>query len=119
MSIWETSLVTQAELGQRIQQARERVSMSQRDFAEAVGKDQKAIHEYETGKRRISAVELASFARVLGVPVSYFYEGEFKTDELDQMLLQEFHSLPTDEDKKAAIQSVQVLSDTIKRHTSS
>lgn len=112
-------MVTQEELGQRIQQARERTGMSQRDFAEAVGKDQKAIYEYETGKRRISAVELASFARALGVPVSYFYEGDFKTDELDQVLLQEFHSLPTDEDKNAAIQSVRLLLDTIKRHKTS
>ncbi len=112
------SLTTQAEIGQRIQQARERLGKSQRDFAEAVGKDQKAIYEYETGKRKVSAVELASFARALGVPVSYFYEGDFKVDDLDQVLLQEFHSLPTDKDKQAAIQSVQLLSDAIKRHSS-
>jgi transcriptional regulator with XRE-family HTH domain len=113
------SVVSQAEIEQRIQQVRERVGMSQRDFAEAVGKDQKAIYEYETGKRKVSAVELAGFARVLGVPVSYFYEGDFKTNELDQMLLQEFHSLPSDEDRKTAIQSVRFLSDATKRHTPS
>lgn len=111
------SLITQAEIGQHIQKARDRVGMSQRDLADAVGKDQKAIYEYETGKRKVSAIELVNFARVLGVPISYFYEGQFQSDELDQTLLQEFHTLPTDEDKNAAIQSVRLLSDAIKRHT--
>lgn len=49
-------MVTQAELGQRIRQAREAIGLSQRDFSEAVSKDQTAISEYETGKRKVPAV---------------------------------------------------------------
>lgn len=112
-------MITQAEIGQRIQQARERVGMSQRDLAKAVGKTQKAIYEYEAGKRKLPAVELVQFARALGVQVSYFYEGDTKSEALEQKLLQEFHSLPTDEDKNTAVQSLHLLSDTIKRHMSS
>lgn len=108
--------MNQSELGQRIRRARERISMSQEKFAEAIERDQKAISEYETGKRKIAAIELPHIASVLGVPISYFFEGEFQTDELDQVLLQEFHSLSTTEDKKAAIQAVRLISDTVKRH---
>jgi len=110
--------VNQIELGQRIRQARERISMSQEKFAEAIERDQKAISEYETGKRKIAAIEIPHIAAVLGVPISYFFEGRFQTDELDQLLLQEFHALPTSEDKKAAIQAIRLISDTVKRHTS-
>lgn len=110
--------LTQAELGQRIRQARERIGMSQRDFAQAVNKDQKAISEYENGTRRVSAVELGGFANVLGIPITYFYEGEFTVDELDQMMLREFHALPTVEDKQTAIQTIRLISETINRHHS-
>ncbi|MBE7512720.1 MAG: helix-turn-helix transcriptional regulator [Anaerolineales bacterium] len=108
----------QVELGLRIRRARERIGMSQESFSEAVKRDQKAVSEYENGKRKLPATELPTFARVLGVPVSYFFEGDFQVDDLDQLLLQEFHTLPTQEDKQAAIQAVQLISDTIKRHSS-
>lgn len=90
--------------------------MSQEDFAGAVGKDQRAMSEYENGKRKVPAVELATFSRVLNVPVSYFYEGDFQIDALDQMLLQEFHQLPSLEAKEAALQVVRILSTTLHKH---
>jgi transcriptional regulator with XRE-family HTH domain len=91
--------------------------MSQEEFAHQVERDQKAVSEYENGKRKLPATELPTFARVLGVPVSYFFEGEFQADELDQLLLQEFHTLPTTEDRRTAIQAIRLISDTVKRHT--
>jgi len=108
--------VNQEELGSRIRRARKRIGMSQETLANAVDRDQKAVSEYENGKRKLPATELPILARVLGVPVSYFFEGEFIIDDLDQLLLQEFHSLPTEEDKNTAIQAVRLLSDTIRRH---
>jgi transcriptional regulator with XRE-family HTH domain len=101
--------LTQSDIGKRIRQARERIQMSQRDFAQAVGKDQKAISEYESGTRRISAVELANFAQVLKVPVAYFLPVDIETDDLDQSLLQAFHTLPTAQDKQDAISIVRSL----------
>ena len=107
--------LTQIQLGQRIRQARERVGISQRDFAQAVSKDQKAISEYEIGKRRIAAVELADFAQVLGVPITYFFEGEFGVDELDQVLLNEFRALSTQEEKQEAITILRIFANATKR----
>src|SRR5262245_28172600 len=114
---WNIVSVDQAELGLRIRRARERVGMSQEALAEAVARDQKAVSEYENGKRKLPATELPAFARVLGVPVSYFFEGDFEIDDLDQLMLQEFHSLPTQDDKHAAIQVIRLISDTVRRHS--
>lgn len=108
----------QRELGKRIRHARERVGLSQEELAEAVQRDQKAVSEYETGKRKLPATDIPTFASVLGVPFSYFFDGELHLDELDQVLLQEFHTLPTQEDKHTALQAVRLISDTVRRHTS-
>jgi len=111
-------LVTQAEIGQRIQQARERVGMSQRDFSEAVGKDQTAVSLYESGKRKVAATELSLFAQVLQVPVSYFYGGDIQPDDLDHLLLSEFRKLPSLEAKQFVLQMVRALSSLFKQHAS-
>ncbi|MHB8625522.1 MAG: helix-turn-helix domain-containing protein [Aggregatilineales bacterium] len=117
MQISNRVLVNAVELGQRIRRARERLGMSQEAFASAVERDQKAVSEYENGKRKLPATELPVFASVLGVPISYFYEGNFQVDDLDQLILHEFRALPTPEDKHAAIQAVHLISDTVKRHS--
>lgn len=108
--------MNQEELGLRIRHARERIGMSQEALAEQISRDQKAVSEYENGKRKLPATELPTLAGVLGVPVSYFFEGDFLIDDLDQLLLQEFHTLPTKADKQTAIQTVRLLSDAIRRH---
>lgn len=96
-------------LGVRIREARERLGMSQEDFALAVAKDQRAISEYERGKRKLSVTDLPTFAQVLGVPVLYFYEGELTHHDLDFVVLDEFRRLPTPEAKHAAIQIIRIL----------
>lgn len=115
----EYLMASQIEIGQRIRKARERVGMSQEDFAHAVNKDQRAISEYENGKRKVSASELSVFASVLSIPISYFYEGDFQIDELDQLVLQEFHKLPTVEAKEAVLQVLRIFSNTLKNHSAS
>jgi len=112
-------LTTQSEIGHRIRQARDNIGMSQRDFSDAVKKDQTAISEYETGKRKVPAVELSLFAQVLQVPVSYFYESDIQPDDLDHILLREFRKLPNLEAKQLVLQMVRALSSLLKQHSSS
>lgn len=109
----------QSDLGKRIRLARERIGMSQEVLAERVERDQKAISEYETGKRKLPAVELPLYAVALGVPVIYFFDGDFQIDELDQVLLKEFHGLSTHEDKRAAIEAIRLISEVVRRYTGS
>ena len=82
------------QLGQRIRRAREARNLSQEEFAVLVDKDQTAISAYENGKRRVSAVDLATFAEKLRYPIVYFYEGDFKPTALDDVLLNQFHKIP-------------------------
>ena len=110
-------MVSQVEIGQRIRTARERVGMTQEEFADAVKKDQRAISEYENGKRKVPAVELAVFADELSVPVSYFYEGDKHTDTLDQIILQECRKLPSEEAKEAVLQVIRIFSKSLKKHS--
>jgi transcriptional regulator with XRE-family HTH domain len=100
-------------LGSRVRQARERLGLSQEEFAALVSKDQGAISEYENGKRRISAVDLPTFAQVLNVPLLYFYEGEIGVHDLERAMLQEFQYLPSSEAKQAVIEIIRILTNTL------
>jgi transcriptional regulator with XRE-family HTH domain len=99
-------------LGSRIRQARELRGFSQEDFAAAVSRDQGAISEYENGKRKLSAVDLLAFAKILDMPLLYFYQGEISMEDLDRAMIDEFRRLPTPETKQAAIQIIRTFADT-------
>lgn len=105
--------------GERLRQARERSRITQEDLAEKVGKDQRAISEYENGKRRLSAVDLPLIARALGVSILYFFEGETISSDFDAALLHEFSRLPTDEAKKSVVELVRIMGDVIWSQSSS
>jgi transcriptional regulator with XRE-family HTH domain len=103
-------------LGARIRQAREHANLTQEALAERTSKDQRAVSEYESGKRRLSAIDLPTFATALNVPLLYFFEGELSEQDLDRVVLTEFHHLPTFEAKQSAIEFVQMLSKVISFH---
>lgn len=64
-----------AHLGRSLRIRRRLVGMSQRQLAEACGScTQQQIQKYESGVA-MQATTLWRFARALGVPVDYFYEG--------------------------------------------
>jgi repressor LexA len=99
------------ELGERIRKAREQLGLSQEDFAQRISRDQRAVSEYENGKRRISVTDLPTFARVLNVPLLYFFEGELELTDLDRLLLEEFHRLSTPQSRQSAVALLRVFSD--------
>ncbi|MBI5668042.1 MAG: helix-turn-helix transcriptional regulator [Chloroflexi bacterium] len=102
--------------GERIRKARERLGITQETLAERSGKDQRAISEYENGKRRLSAIDLPVFAKALDVPILYFFEGEINRNDFDAALLQEFNKLPTEAAKASAIELVRIFCNSIKSH---
>src|SRR5258707_6173121 len=97
-------------LGARIRQARERLGLSQEDLAAAVAKDQGSVSEYESGKRRLSAIDLPAFAKTLHMPLLYFYEGDVTQTDIDRLLLDEFRQLPSTEAQQAVIDIIRILS---------
>ncbi len=104
-------------LGQRIRQAREQHGLSQEEFADLISRDQRAVSEYENGKRKITVTELPRFAEALAMPLAYFYEEAIALDDLDHTLLQAFHQLPDDGARQEAIDMMRLLSKMLRRPT--
>lgn len=63
------------ELGARIAVYRKQQGFSQLQLAEMVDCSQQMIGDYETGRRRIPACNLASIAEALGAPASELLDG--------------------------------------------
>jgi transcriptional regulator with XRE-family HTH domain len=61
-------------VGRRVRLRRGMLGISQTQLAQQVGLTFQAIQKYERGENRISASRLHQFARILDVPVAYFFE---------------------------------------------
>ena len=61
-------------VGVRLRQRRNLVGLSQTKLSETVGLTFQQIQKYENGTNRISSSRLYEFAKVLNVPVSYFFD---------------------------------------------
>lgn len=100
-------------LGLRIRQARETKGLSQDDLALEMGKDQRAISEYERGDRRVIATDIPLFAQILDVSTEYFFKDVDENQELIDRILQQFHRLPDRRTQEAAIDLIRVFSDVL------
>lgn len=61
-------------VGSRVRLRRVLLGMSQSRLGEAVGLTFQQVQKYERGANRISSSRLFDFSRVLGVPVSFFFD---------------------------------------------
>ena len=62
-------------VGSRIRMRRQLIGMSQEKLGELLGITFQQVQKYEKGANRISASRMQNIAQVLGVPVSYFFDG--------------------------------------------
>jgi len=62
-------------VGLRIRERRIMLGLSQQQLAQMIGVTYQQAHKYERGLNRISAGRLFEIAQVLGVPISWFFEG--------------------------------------------
>ena len=67
--------VIDAHVGHRVRMRRTLVGMSQERLGELLGLTFQQVQKYERGMNRIGAGRLYELAGILGVPVSFFYEG--------------------------------------------
>ncbi len=76
-------------VGKRVRLRRVQVDVSQADLAKAVGVSFQQIQKYEKGTNRISCSRLSEIAKVLRVPIIYFFSGtpskEKESSLLDQL----------------------------------
>ncbi len=62
-------------VGARVRMRRMLAGVSQEKLGEALGLTFQQVQKYEKGTNRISASRLQNIAKILGVPVSFFFEG--------------------------------------------
>lgn len=62
-------------VGSRVKMRRMLISMSQEKLGDALGITFQQVQKYERGTNRIGASRLHRIAQILGVPVTFFYEG--------------------------------------------
>ena len=65
---------TDVHVGSRVRLRRNMLGMSQEKLGESLGITFQQIQKYEKGANRVGASRLQAIARVLGVPVSFFFE---------------------------------------------
>ncbi len=64
-----------AHVGGRVRAGRTLIGMNQTELGKHVGLTQQQILKYENGMNRIGASRLWRFSRILGQPISWFFEG--------------------------------------------
>jgi transcriptional regulator with XRE-family HTH domain len=71
-------------VGSRVRMRRMMISMSQEKLGERLGITFQQVQKYEKGTNRIGASRLQQIAGILGVPVSFFFEGAPGGDGSDE-----------------------------------
>ena len=106
------------QVGNRIRERRVMLGLSQQQMAVMIGVTYQQAHKYERGINRISAGRLYDIARVLRVPVGYFFEGlegEPSEDDLSMRqrmcleLARNFTQIPNDRHREALSQLARAL----------
>jgi transcriptional regulator with XRE-family HTH domain len=103
-----------AHIGQRIRQRRQLLNMSQSDVASRIGITFQQLQKYEVGSNRVSASRLWEIADILGVQVSYFFEGADRTDGAAEGV-GEIPDLTLDRDAIALLRAYFALPDSQRR----
>ena len=105
-------------VGGRIRERRVMLGLSQQQMAHLIGVTYQQAHKYERGINRISAGRLYEIARVLRVPVSYFFDGLDDNNAEDDLsvrqrmcleLARNFTQIPNDRHREALSQLARVL----------
>jgi transcriptional regulator with XRE-family HTH domain len=105
-------------VGSRIRERRVMLGLSQQQMAHLIGVTYQQAHKYERGINRISAGRLFEIARVLRVPVSYFFEGLEGNGSEDDLsirqrmcleLARNFTHIPNERHREALSQLARVL----------
>jgi len=78
--------ITQEELARRLREAREKAGFTQEQVAKALGLVRPVIAQIESGKRKVSSLELAALARLYGRPISSFFEEVLEADGISFVL---------------------------------
>src|SRR5882757_11241805 len=104
-------------VGARIRERRIILGLTQQQLADLIGVTYQQAHKYERGINRVSAGRLFEIARVLSVPVAYFFDGlDTRDDRLanprERMCLElarNFAQIPNERHQEALSQLARAL----------
>jgi transcriptional regulator with XRE-family HTH domain len=74
------------EMGKKIRLRRVEQRLSQSDLGEKLGVSFQQVQKYEKGVNRVGATRLQQIATALDVSVTFFYDGDGKTKEVESLL---------------------------------
>ena len=74
------------ELGRRIRLRRVELEISQSELAEKLGVSFQQVQKYEKGLNRVGAHRLQQTATALDVPITFFYDGDGKSREVESLM---------------------------------
>ena len=74
------------ELGKRIRLRRVEQRISQAELGDKLGVSFQQVQKYEKGVNRVGAARLQQIATALDVPVTFFYDGDGKSREVESLL---------------------------------
>ena len=75
------------EMGRRIRLRRRETGISQKELAGHLGVTFQQVQKYEKGINRVGAARLQEIAKMLGVDIPFFYDGDGKEPAVDSLLL--------------------------------
>ena len=74
------------ELGKRIRLRRVEIDISQTELGDKLGVSFQQVQKYEKGVNRVGAARLQQIATALDVPITFFYDGDGKSREVESLL---------------------------------
>jgi transcriptional regulator with XRE-family HTH domain len=74
------------EMGKKIRLRRVEQRISQSDLGEKLGVSFQQVQKYEKGVNRVGAARLQQIATALDVPVTFFYDSDGNTKEVESLL---------------------------------
>lgn len=100
-----------ASMGARLREAREYLGLSQEAVAEALGVPRASVSAMESGRRKVSSLELRDLARLYKRPLEFFYDDrgtQAPEDETAQALFRATRNL-TEDDKEQVLKFAEFL----------
>ena len=107
-------------VGRRVKMARLAAGISQEKLADAVGISFQQVQKYENGTNRVGPGRLHAIAKMLNLPVPYFFEGLEKTRQGGRDILSAAESaLSTKEGVRIALALSRIHSPELRRRVAS
>lgn len=107
------------ELGKRIRLRRTEQHISQSELGDRIGVSFQQVQKYEKGVNKVGAARLQQIATALDVPVTFFYDGDGKSREVESLLfldsafslrlLRAYTAIPSEEVRRKMVSLMESL----------